>query len=226
MKFVRTMFARTMFAKISLAVVLLALALAAPAGAEAQSRHDPLTEREVEILRESAREPKKRIEFLVGFIRERVLAIDRIRTFSRSGLDDGNKLGQLLGDVASLIDELDDNLDMYNKHSEDLRRPLRHVLEAEDDFQQKLKALSDAATPLQKRNFAGALADASDSLSSSAESARTMLADQLAKKGEDKSKEKPQASVSPGGMSGGDANGGSGNDSAGRPGRAEGPRFW
>jgi hypothetical protein len=194
--------AKSLIAHTSLAAIMFSLLALTPA-AVAQSRHDPLTEREIETLRDSAQDPKKRIDFLLGFVRERVLAVDRMRTFSKSGLENGGKLSQLLGDVASLVDELDDNLDMYNKHSEDLRRPLRHVLESEDDFLQKLKALSDAATPLQKRAFAAALEDASDSITSSAQSARAMLADQVAKKGEEKktdekNKEKHQQAESSG----------------------------
>jgi len=158
--------------------------------AQAQIHHDPLTAREVDEMRDSAQDPKKRVEYLIDFARERVLAIDRLRTTTRPGLDDAGKMEQLLTDLAELIDELDDNLDMYNRHSEDLRRPLRQVIGAEAEFQQKLKALDDTATPLQKRRFAAALEDASDSLESSTDSARAMLADQIAKKGEEKKNDK------------------------------------
>jgi predicted nucleic acid-binding Zn-ribbon protein len=141
-------------------------------------------------MRESAQDPKKRVDLLIAFARERVLAINRLQSSTKAGLDDPGKVEELLSDLAVLIDELDDNLVMYSGHSEDLRRPLRHVLDAEAEFQQKLKTLSDNATPLQKRRIAAALEDASDSLHSSTESARAMLADQLEKKGEEKNKEK------------------------------------
>ncbi len=160
------------------------------AGAQAQMHHDPLNDREVDQMRENAQDPKKRIDLILAFARERVLAIERLRGATKPGLDDPGKVADLLTDVAALIDELDDNLAMYNGHSEDLRRPLRHVLDAETEFQQKLKALDGNATPLQKRRFAAALEDASDSLNSSMESAHAMLADQLEKKGEEKDKEK------------------------------------
>jgi hypothetical protein len=168
-------------------VILLCLLCA---GAQAQMHHDPLNDREVNLLRDSAQDAKKRVELLVGFSRERMLAVDRLRSAAKPGLDDPSKIADLLSDLAALIDELDDNLAMYNGHSEDLRRPLRHVLDAEAEFQQKLKSLDDNATPLQKRRFAAALEDASDSLRASTESARAMLADQLQKKGEEKNKEK------------------------------------
>lgn len=172
--------------KILAAILLVALC----AGAQGQVHHDPLNEREIDLLRETAQDPKKRIDLLIAFTRERVLAIERLRSTTKPGLDDSGKVADLLGDLAALIDELDDNLAMYSSHSEDLRRPLRHVLDAEAEFQQKLNALNDTATPMQKRRFSAALEDASDSLQSSTESARTMLADQIEKKGEEKDKEK------------------------------------
>jgi hypothetical protein len=141
-------------------------------------------------MRDSAQDPKKRIELLLSFTRERVLAVDRLRSATKPGMNDPIAIAVLLGDVAALIDELDDNLAMYNGHSEDLRRPLRHVLDAEAEFQQKLAALNESATPMQKRHFSAALEDATESLKTSTESANAMLADQIAKKGEEKSKEK------------------------------------
>jgi hypothetical protein len=148
--------------------------------------HDPLNEREVDQLRDSAQDPKKRIELFIEFSRERVLAIERLRSSTKPGIDDPDRISDLLADLAALVDELDDNLSMYGGHSEDLRRPLRHVLEAEAEFQRRLSALNDNATPLQRKRFAAALEDATESLQSSSESAKAMLADQLEKKGEEK----------------------------------------
>jgi small-conductance mechanosensitive channel len=160
------------------------------AAAQAQMRHDPLNAREIDQMRESAQEPKKRIDLLIGFARERVLAIDRLRNAVKPAPGDVGTIADLLSDLAVLIDELDDNLAMYSGHSEDLRSPLRHVLDAEAEFQQKLNTLNDSATPLQKWRFAAALEDASDSLKSSTDSARVMLNDQIEKKGEEKDKAK------------------------------------
>ncbi|HVJ04792.1 MAG TPA: hypothetical protein VM578_03915 [Candidatus Saccharimonadales bacterium] len=172
--------------KILIAVLLTSFCVEA----QAQIRHDPLNAREVEQMRETAQDPKKRIELLISFSNDRMLAVERLRSTNKPGLDDATKIADLLGDLAVLIDELDDNLSMYNGHSEDLRRSLRHVIDAEARIQQKLKVLDDNASPLQKRRFAAALEDASDSLRTSTESARAMLADQIEKKGEEKNKEK------------------------------------
>ena len=165
--------------------------------AQAQTRRDPLTAREVNQMRENARDPAKRIDLLLGFARERVLAIDGLHGKPKPSFADAGKIADLLADLAVLIDELDDNLDMYNGHSEDLRHSLRHVLEIEAEFQQKLQALNDPADPLQKRRFAESLEDASDALQGSTEGARAMLAGQLEKKGEEKNKQKPASREKP-----------------------------
>ena len=170
-----------------LAAILLASLCA---GAQTQPRHDPMNDREVDQMRGSAQQPQQRIELLIAFSRERILAVERLRGASRPAPDDPAKIADLLGDLAALIDELDDNLDMYNFHGEDLRRPLRHVLDAEAEFLQELKAVGDSATPARKRRFAVALKDASDALQASTEAAREMLASQLEKKGEEKNKQK------------------------------------
>ncbi len=158
--------------------------------AQAQMGHDPLTSREAELMRDSAQEPKRRIDLLIGFTRERVMAVEQPHVTAKDGVDNSAKLAGMLDELADLIDELDDNLAMYSKRGDDLRRPLRHVLEAEGEFEQKLKSLESRASPEEKRRIAISLEDATDSLQSSIESAKAMLASQIAKLGEEKDKEK------------------------------------
>lgn len=171
-------------------LVLLGFLVVLCADAAAQMHHDPLNPHEVDQLRETAQLPKKRIDLLVSFARERMLAIDRLHSAPSNGQDDSGKIADLLADLAAVINEMDDNLSMYNRHSEDLRRPLRHVLDAEAEFLPKLEALDAAATPLQKRRLSAALEDALDSVKTSRENASAMLAGQIEKKGEEKDKEK------------------------------------
>ena len=151
------------------------------AGASAQLKHDPLSSIEVDRMRDSAQDPGKRIELLLGFARVRLLGVEKLRVNANSGRHDIAKAEELLGDFALLLDELDDNLEMYNKRGEDLRTPLRHVLDAEADFQRELKGLADGIAQVQPQGpatvgLAAALEDAKDSLQSSTESAGAMLA--------------------------------------------------
>ncbi|MGC2209923.1 MAG: hypothetical protein WA532_07405 [Candidatus Korobacteraceae bacterium] len=54
----------------------------------------------------------------------------------------------------------------------------------------KLKSLEDQASPPEKRRIASSLEDASDSLQNSLDSAKSMFAAQIEKRGEEKDKEK------------------------------------
>ena len=66
------------------------------AGAGGQVHHDPLNPREVDELRESAQQPKMRIDLLISFARERMLAIDRLHSATSTGVDASGKIADLL----------------------------------------------------------------------------------------------------------------------------------
>ena len=176
-----------------LPVVLLVLLCTA---LRAQARHDPLTAVEVEQMRDSAQNPKRRIDLLLGFARERMVAVEQLRSTVNASPNANAKQEELLGDFSIIIDELDDNLAEYNKRGEDLRPALRHVLDTESEFQQKLKALADQSTPQQMRWLAPAVEDASESLQGSTESTNAVLAAQVVKKGEEKSNATKQSPAS------------------------------
>jgi len=115
------------------------------------------------------------------------MAIERLRD-DPDRADDA-KAEALLGDFALLIDELDDNLEAYSKRGDDLRDPLRHVLKAETEFQQKLALLAQKAASQRGKEMHGlaaALEDASDSLQSSSDSAKAMLAAEIQKRADEK----------------------------------------
>ena len=175
----------------SVCILLLLLCVCA----SAQLRHDPLTSVEVDQMRDTAQDPERRIDLLLGFARIRLLGAGQLRVSPDSGGREIAKAEELLGDFALLIDELDDNLEMYNQRGEDLRTALRHVLDAETVFQQELKGLADRFAPAEKQGSTAvsletALEDATDSLRSSTESAGAMLADQERQSGEARSEKK------------------------------------
>ena len=192
-----------------LAVLLVLLCVGAPA----QMRHDPLTSLEVDQMRDSAQDPRRRIDLLLGFARARLLAVERLHGAASPAPHDAAKAEELLGDFALVIDELDDNLAMYSKHGGDLRHHLRRVLDAEVGFRQRLSALAERVALSQARrvethsnethgndkesrdvelhSMATALEEAADSLQSSSESANAMLAAEVRKRGELRSEKKP-----------------------------------
>src|SRR5206468_12588142 len=85
-----------------------------------------------------------------------------------------------------IMDEIDDNLSDYDSKGEDIRKALREVIEADTDFQLKLRAIRDTAPEKVKKQYSFGVENALESVNSSADSARAMLDDENAKKGKEK----------------------------------------
>lgn len=168
----------------SLVYLGLTLLISAPLWSQARER-DPLNEKEVDQLRETAMEPEKRLKLMVDFTRARMTSLEQMRTDPKAGKDRGQKIHDLLEDIADLVDEIDDNVDDYNQRSADLRKPLKEIIQMESDFQGKLRELGTAAQDLKSTtdssDYTFALQDATDSLNKSAESSRKLLEEQNTK---------------------------------------------
>lgn len=165
-------------------IVLLLVAFTLPG--MAQRRHDPLNEKEIDGLRDTAQEPAKRIKLMIGYANARMEMIEHMRTDRNLAGENGSGIRKLLDDVANLVDEIDDNLDMYNQRTEDLRKPLKSIIEMDSDFQLKLRTIKESSSAAELRNFGIELENAMDSVNESADSARAMLADQVSKRGKAK----------------------------------------
>jgi hypothetical protein len=162
----------------------LCLSLGAPL--LAQRKHDPLNDKEVDELREMAQEPEKRMKLYITYAKTRMEMIEHMRTDPKLMGEKGEEMRTLLEDLATLVDETDDNLDQFNGRSQDLRKPLKKIVEMDSDFQVKLAELKRTSSQEQLRNYGFALDSAIDSVNESADSARAMLADQVAKRGQAK----------------------------------------
>jgi hypothetical protein len=149
-------------------------------------RHDPLTEKEADQLRDLAQEPNKRMHQMVTYAKARMEAIDHLRTDKNMAEAQGEQVSNLLSDIASIMDEIDENLSAYDSKGEDLRKSLREVIETDTAFQLKLRAIKDTTSDAQKKQYSFAIENAMESVNSSADSAREMLDDQNAKKGKEK----------------------------------------
>lgn len=155
------------------------LLLALPLGAAAQHR-DPLTDRETDQLRDSNYEPEKRIKLFLDFATARLVAIEQLRADSKAAADRGPRTRDLLEDFGNILDELSDNLDMYaGERHDDIRKSLRAVVGATQDFQLRLRALqataADAQAPAEAKDYEIALEDALDSVNNTAADARDLL---------------------------------------------------
>jgi hypothetical protein len=156
-----------------LAVVLLLVA-----AGSAQRKRDPLTPAEVDQLRDTAVEPELRLKLYVKFARERLNTLEQVRSDPKV-TERGQKTHDQLEDFLAVYDELNDNIDMYTDRKDDLRKPLKVVVEADTEFQAKLRALKDEAgvPPAEAKQYDFVLANALESLDSSAGDHRKQLAE-------------------------------------------------
>ncbi len=161
---------------------LLALTLGAglclaPAPAAAQ-RHDPLTRKEVDALREAAQMPEARTKLLLSFAHARLEESEKLRTDPLQQSQALTELRGLLADFTAIVDELDDNLAAFDNRGTELRAALRTVIETETGFQQRLHKIRDTLPPTVLQQVKDELDDASEAVDDSLESSRAMLDEQ------------------------------------------------
>jgi hypothetical protein len=150
----------------------------APAWAE--RRHDPLNSAEVDQLREATLEPEKRLKLFLTFARARLVSLEQARSDPKT-TDRGEITHEWLQDFLDIYDELNDNIDMYNGRKEDLRKILPVIIEADGEFQAKLRALKNSAGVArpEARTYEFILTTALETLDSSADDHRQLLQEQV-----------------------------------------------
>ncbi len=158
---------------------------------EAQRRRDPLTEAESDQIRQATVEPPKRIKLMLTFATARLTAIDQIRANPNLQKEQTTQIHDLLEDFASIVDELDDNVTMFDERNEDLRKALKNVVESNADWQLRLRALRETSGNNLK-DYEFVLQDAAESVTESAASTRETLQSQNARFGKAKDKDKPK----------------------------------
>lgn len=158
--------------------MLAVLMCAAPIAFAQKNTRDPMTEAEVDQMREAADYPNKRLELMVKFAKERISMIDLVRTDSDSEATRPKQIHDLLQEFITLLDETDDNIDMYESHFADMRKGLKLVIEADSEWQLKLRQLKEQTPPNELQQFSFVLANAVDTVADSAKSARETLEEQ------------------------------------------------
>jgi len=144
-----------------------------------QRHGDPLTGAEIDQVRDSSWEPKLRLPLYIQFARTRLDKLDQVRGDPKVK-DRAQQTHDLLDDFQLLYDELNDNIDTYIDRKDDIRKPLKTIIEADTEFQSKLRALKDAAnvTPGEAAQYEFVLTNAIETVDSSADDHRKLLADQ------------------------------------------------
>jgi hypothetical protein len=158
--------------------MFLALLLCFLPGNSVAQRRDPLNEKEVDEMRESADWPDKRLELMVKFARERVAAIEQLQTGTKNAKDRPMQIHDLLEDFTALLDEIEDNVEMYGSHKADMRKGLTLVIEANSEWQLKLRRLKEQSPPEELEQYSFVLTNATDAVGDTADDTRKELQDQ------------------------------------------------
>ena len=142
----------------------------------AQRRREPLNPLEIDQLRDAMLDPDERLKLYVKFSHDRLTKLEQMRADPKT-TDRGPQTHDLLEDFLTIYEELDDNIDMYVGRKNDIRKPMKLVIEADTEFQAELRALKDSANadPKEAKQYEFLLADALDTVDSSAEDHRKTL---------------------------------------------------
>jgi len=145
----------------------------------AQHRRDPLNPLEIDQLRDAMLDPDQRLKLYVQFSRDRMTKLEQMRRSNPKTTDRARQTHDMLEDFLAVYDELNDNIDMYVGRKDDIRKPLKLVIEADTEFQSKLRALKDSANAnvAEAQGYEFLLTDALDTVDSSAEDHRKTVAE-------------------------------------------------
>jgi hypothetical protein len=159
--------------------MVVTLLVAGAISAAAQKHRDPLTQSEIEKIRDTSWEPRLRLPLYVQFARERLVKLEQMRTDTKT-THRPMQTHDLLDDFQLLYDELNDNIDTYVDRRDDIRKPLKIVIDADTEFQAKLRALKGAAgvSSAEAQQYQFVLDNAIEVVDSASEDHRKLMADQ------------------------------------------------
>ena len=164
--------------------VCMLLAIAAPFNSSwAQSKKDPLTEQQIEEVREAGDQPLERIKLFVGYVEDRVTEIHRLNA-DHIAQNKNVRLHNLFDEFTRLSDELQDNMDAFDEQHADLRKELKEIVDKTDQW---TKVLNE---PQPSKEYDFMRKSALDSNQSAHDTATQMLADEAKYFAEKKKEEK------------------------------------
>ncbi len=144
-----------------------------------QARRDPLSPDEIDVLRDAAQDPEQRLRAFITFARTRLTALESVQADPKA-TDRAGQIRGKLQDFVDIYDELNDNIDTFLGRKADLRKSLKLVIEADTEFQAKLRALKAAADskPSEASRYEFLLSTAVDTVDSSIQDHRRLLTEQ------------------------------------------------
>jgi len=105
-----------------------------------KEHHDPLTDDQVEKIREAGIDPNERIKLYTGYLNDHVVTVKGLTNRGKSDAR-AHRLDSELQDVATLMDEVGSNLDEYSDRHADIRPALKALAEASQRWLTTLRAL-------------------------------------------------------------------------------------
>ncbi|MGB6193210.1 MAG: hypothetical protein WBF42_12140, partial [Terracidiphilus sp.] len=126
-------------------LVLVCSAALAPSLAAQKDERQPLTQAQVDQIREEGIYPDERIRLYTKFIGEHV---DTIKSLSSRGHSSAraHRLDDVLQDLTALMDELGSNLDQYGDRKADLRKSLKTLNEVAPRWLEALNGIASERT--------------------------------------------------------------------------------
>jgi len=163
--------------RVTIALVVLCCWLGT-AGAQLR-RREPLTPEEIDQLRDAAMDPYARLRLYIHFARTRLVSLEQMRRDPKV-TDRGQQTHDRLQGFVDIYDELNENVDNFIDRKEDMRRTLKVVIEADNEFQAKLLALKGTgnAGPKEAEQYRFLLDNALETLSNGLQDHRQALVEQ------------------------------------------------
>jgi hypothetical protein len=159
---------------------ILGLFLLAAAMASGQRHRDPFTPPEIDQIRDASWEPEQRLSLYVKFARARLVALEQMRSDPKTK-DRPQQTHDKLDDFLLIYDELNENIDTYVDRKDDIRKPLKVIVDADTEFDSTLRALKDAAgvSAEEAKTYEFILTNALDTVDGSLEDHRKLLTEQV-----------------------------------------------
>ncbi|MGA9508227.1 MAG: hypothetical protein WBV55_06215 [Candidatus Sulfotelmatobacter sp.] len=145
----------------------------------AQRHRDPFTQAEIDQIRDTSWEPDLRLGLYVKFARARLVGMEEMRADPKTK-NRAQQTHDKLDDFLLIYDELNDNIDTYVDRKNDIRKPLKVVIDADTEFEAKLRALKDAANVSSEefKQYEFVLSNALDTVDSTVEDHKQTMVDQ------------------------------------------------
>jgi hypothetical protein len=106
-----------------------------------KDKPEPLTEAQIEEIREAGIDPNERVSLYTKYVNEHADSIKSLTNRSKS-LTRAKRIDEELQDLTALMDEFGSNLDVYSDRHADIRKALKPLTEATDRWLAILRALA------------------------------------------------------------------------------------